>query len=133
MADLDDKQASATIKITGANTSGDESNYVKVSANQDIGVIDTINTSGIYKTLTVTTTAIEVKVGASRLADRKLVTLDNTSNNTLYWGYDSSVTTSNFCGRIFKDQQASWGVGANVSIFVIAPSGSNAVQISEGA
>lgn len=133
MADLSDLQAAQTVKIVGTNTSGVETTPAKVSSNQDLGVSDTVDTAGIYGSLTVGTSAVQLKVGGSNLANRKLVTIDNTSNATIYWGYDSSITTTTFAGRIFKDQQASWAVGPNVSIYLIAAGAGNVVKISEGA
>jgi len=110
-----------------------ESNPAKVSDHQDLGTSDIINTAGVYGTLTVGTSPVEIKVGGSAQANRKLVTLDNTSNATLYWGYNNSISTSAYAGRIFKDQQAWWGVGPGVSIWVVAGSGGNSTHISEGA
>lgn len=133
MADLTDLQAAQTVKIVGSDSSGLETFPAKVSTNQDLSVSDVINTTGVYGTLTVGTSAIQLKVGASNLANRKLVTIDNTSNATIYWAYDSSVSTTAFAGRIFKDQQASWAIGPNVDIYLIAGSAGNSVHVSEGA
>lgn len=131
MADLSDLQAAESVKIVGSNSSGIETNPVKVSSNQDLGTSDIVDTSGVYGQLTVGTTAIQLKVGISNLSNRKLVTLDNTSNTTIYWAYDSSVTTSTYAGRILKDQQASWSIGSNLSIYLIAASAGNIIRISE--
>lgn len=45
-------------------------------------------------TLTVGVTAVAIRVGGSDNPDRKLVQLHNDSGGTIYWGWDSSVTTS---------------------------------------
>jgi hypothetical protein len=108
-----------------------QTNSLSLTINGDLRTADIINTSGIYGTLTVGTSAIEIKVGGSKLANRKLVTIDNTSNSVIFWGWDSSITTSAYAGRIFKDQQASWAIGANVTIFLIASGAGNSVHISE--
>jgi len=133
MADLNDLQSAGFSKIIGSNTTGVETNPAKVSANQDLGVSDVMDSSGVYGTLTVGTSAVQAKVGGSNLANRKLLTVDNTSNAVIYWGYDSSVTTTNYAGRIFKDQQASWAIGPNLNIYFIAGSAGNSVRVSEGA
>lgn len=86
-----------------------------------------------HGTLTVGTSPVEVKVGANRKTLRKLVTLDNTSNVVIYWGYDNTVSTTSYAGRIFKDAFARWSVGENQAIFVIAGTAGNIVRISEGA
>lgn len=133
MADLTDIQAAQTVKLVGSSPFGTESTPVKSSSNGDLGSSDIVDTTGLYGTITVGTSPVEVKVGASPLNSRKLLTLDNTSNTTFYWGYNNSITTSAFAGRIFKDQQASWAVGPNVSIWIVAGSAGNSAHVSEGA
>lgn len=133
MADLNDLQSAGFNKIVGSDATGIETNPAKVSANQDLGVSDVMDSNGVYGTLTVGTSAVQAKVGGSNLANRKLLTVDNTSNVVIYWGYNSSVTTSSYAGRIFKDQQASWAIGPNLSVYFIAGSAGNTVHLSEGA
>lgn len=133
MADLTESQSAQAVKLIGSNASLVETYPQNVSANLDAFTVDRVNTSGVYGSLTVGTTAVELKVGASPLAERKLVTLDNRSKVTIYWGYSNAVTTTTYAGRIFKDQQASWPVGPNVSIWLIAGSAGNTTAISEGA
>lgn len=93
---------------------------------------DVINDSAVYGTLIIGTTPTEVKVSSEKLTDRKIVTLDNTSDVIIYWGLDNSVSTSHFAGRIFKDQQGAWAIGSNLSIFAIAATNGNITHISEG-
>ncbi len=133
MADLTEIQAAQSVKLIGSNSFGAESTPIKSSSNGDIGASDIVDISGVYGTITVGTSPIEIKVGGSPLSTRKLVTIDNTSNVTFYWGYNNSISTTAYAGRIFKDQQASWAVGSNVSIWIVAGSGSNSAHISEGA
>jgi hypothetical protein len=132
MADLSEKDSSQAVKIVGSDSSGIETNYIGVDANGKLKTNDIISTQGVQLTITVGTSAIELKVGATRLANRVVATLDNTSNSIIYWGYSASTTTTNYAGRIFKDQQASWSIG-DVPIYVIAGSAGNSVRISEGA
>ena len=91
---------------------------------------DILNSSGVQASLTVGTSAVEVKVGASRLEGRKEVTLYNNSNTTIYWGYTSGVTTANGT-PILKKQLATWTVGDVLSLFVIAGSAGNNCRITE--
>lgn len=133
MADITDIQAAQTIKIVGSDSNGLEQTPIKSSGNGDLNSSDIVDTSGIYGTLVVGSSPVEIKVGGSPLSYRKLITLDNTSNTTIYWGYNNSISTSTFAGRIFKDQQASWAIGPNVSIWVVASSPGNNTHISEGA
>ena len=94
-------------------------------------VSDTINGSGVQGALTVGTTAVEVKVGGSAHASRKLVTLYNNSSVILYWGWTNAVTTSN--GTPIQPQQfGTWNVGPSATVYVIATSGSsNDTRVTE--
>jgi hypothetical protein len=90
MADLDFNQASQPVQIVG----GDEIFAADINANKDLNTSDGIKTELVNAALTVGTTAIEVKVGATRLAERKGVILYNNSNRVMFWG-GSGVTTAN--------------------------------------
>lgn len=92
-------------------------------------VTEALNTSAVYGSLTVGTTAVEVKVGGSVLANRKTVTLQP-KDNKIFWGYDSSVTVSNGT-QVFKDQFMPLPVGANISIWLISDGAGRDVRIGE--
>lgn len=91
---------------------------------------DIINNSGVEGSLTVGTTAVEVKVGASKLEGRKQVSLYNNSNNIIYFGYTNSVTTSTGM-PILKNQMITWDAGDILTIYVIAGSAGNNCRITE--
>lgn len=55
----------------------------------------TIRSGSVYGTLSVGTSATQLKVGASDLSDRHTLIVHNDSGNTIYVGFDNSVTTSN--------------------------------------
>lgn len=133
MADLDNLQASQSVKIAGADSSGNETTFVKATDSGDIQSADLVNVgTGVQSALTVGITSVEIKVGASPLANRKLLTLYNNSNVTIYWGYTSGVTVASGT-PIFKSQFITWAVGDQQSIFVIAGAASNDTRITEGA
>jgi hypothetical protein len=54
-----------------------------------------IGGGSVYDALTVGATATEVKVGSSALGKRHTVVINNVSGNSIYYGWDSNVTTSN--------------------------------------
>lgn len=93
---------------------------------------DVNDTSGISGTLTVGTSAVEVKVGGSRLVGRQSVRLYNDSSNAIYWSFSASVTTSGSTKgeQIAKGQSAEWDVG-DFPIYVIAASAGNIVIVHE--
>lgn len=97
-----------------------------------LSVSDVVNSNiGVQGAITVTTSAIEAKVGASKLTGRKALTAHNNGNVIIYWGYTSGVTTANGT-PLAAGQVGSWKVGDNQSIFLIATSGSQNVRITEG-
>jgi len=91
---------------------------------------DILNNGGTQGALTVGTTSVEVRVGASRLAGRKAVTLYNNSNSTIFWGYTSAVTTATGT-PIVKNQFVTWEAGEDQEIWVIAGSAGNNTRITE--
>jgi len=120
-------ELSTVSRIAGATFTPDS--RLKVDAEVTIDQI--INNQGTPpSTLTVGTTSIEVKFGANRLVDRKLVVIHNSSNNTIYWGWDNTVTTSNGI-PIFKNQTSFFEVGDQIGIWVIAPTAGNVVRVNE--
>lgn len=90
---------------------------------------DTANVTGVYGSLTVGTSAVLLKVGGSALDNRKYVTMQ-TKADAVYWGYDSSVTTSTGT-QIFKDQLVVLPVGPSVTIYLIANGSGRDVRIGE--
>lgn len=129
MADLSEIQASQSVKIAGSSTSGLESYWVDASATNDLFTADTLKVGGTQGALTVGTTAVEVKVGVSQLANRKHVTLYNNSNTTMYWGLDSGVNTSTGT-PIQKGEMVPWSA-STATIYVIAGSAGNDARVTE--
>jgi len=91
--------------------------------------LDHANDSAVYGTLTVGTTAVELKVGGSALENRKVVTIQPKANK-VYWGYDSSVTTLTGT-QVFKDQFIPLPVGPEITVYLIADGSGKDVRIGE--
>jgi hypothetical protein len=100
--------------------------------NDNASVTDIVNESALYTNLTVGTSAVEVKVGGSRLTNRKCVTLVNNSSKTIYWGFSNSVTVSNGT-PIEKGQMFVWSVGDSIQVWVISNTASLDTRITESA
>ena len=98
--------------------------------NDETSIADLVNGEGVQSALVVGTSAVEIKVGTFPLANRKLVTLFNNSNSTLYWGYTNSVTISTGT-PIFKNQFSSWTVGEDRPLYIIAGNANNDTRITE--
>jgi hypothetical protein len=82
----------------------------------------------VYGAITVSTSALEVKVGASRLQERQFVTVQPTTGD-IWFGYDSSVTTTTGT-KIFKNQFFPIDAADTLPVYIIALEPIN-VRISE--
>lgn len=134
MGDLDQKERAASVFIMGADADGKETNPVGANTNRELTNVDTINNGAIDTTLTVTTTAIEGKVGLSRKVNRKYVwfmpiTVPNSPNAWIWWGFTGS--TQSF--KVFKDQLLCFPIGEGSEIWFRSPSAGNfSVAFGEG-
>ncbi len=129
MADLDYKKRAEPSSIVGMDSDESETNFMGVSDNQDAYTSDKANTSAVYSELTVGTTAVEVKVGATNLANRKMLHITPKTTH-IYWGYDNSVTTVTGT-KLFKYTTAKFKYGPSISIWVIAATAGNKANIGE--
>jgi hypothetical protein len=90
---------------------------------------DTLDGEAVYGQLTVGTTPVELKVGASVLAGRSLVHM-RAKDNSIYWGYSNTVTTTTGT-RIFKDEFIPLAVGPNVQVWLVANGANKKISIGE--
>jgi hypothetical protein len=88
---------------------------------------DVARTSALYAELTVGTSAVELKVGASALANRKYVTM-RPKDNTIYFGFSNAVTSTTGM-KMFKDEFYMLPVG--VAVWLIADGASKKISIGE--
>ncbi len=104
---------------------------LQLDAKSRLEIIDSANLgTGTQGALSVTTTATEIRVGASRLAGRSTITAFNNGSQTIYWGYSSGVTTTTGTPLV-QNQVGSWKVGDQQSVYLIATSGTQNVRITE--
>lgn len=66
-----------------------------VTTNGDQKVVDGLRNGSVYGAVNIPTanTAVEAKIGASRLTNRKFLYI-TIENNGIFWGYDNTVTTT---------------------------------------
>lgn len=93
-------------------------------------VIHGLNSTGVNGPITVSTTAVEAKVGGARLAGRKLLTILNNGSLDIYYGYSAGVTVANGT-PIAKNQLATFNIGDALGVYLVAASGSHNVRITE--
>jgi hypothetical protein len=124
---------STPVGITGLNSSSAPTNPVRASVTGDLGVTDGISSGGVQGLLTLTTanTSYELKVGSSRLSNRKVLTARPTAK--MYWGYTSAVTTST--GTLMYPNEF-WEFDlspndSNVTIYVVSATAGATVSVTE--
>lgn len=100
-----------------------------LTQNQELKVCDTNNSGGLNGDITVGTSAVEGKVGSSRLVNRKYVIIEPLDTN-IYMGFNSSVTTSNGI-PLFKNQFIMIPIGDGTQLWFIADSASKHVRFGE--
>lgn len=107
----------------------DPTRKVTVSAANELETADKLKSGGVNANLVVGTAAVEVKVGASKLANRKCVTVYAVDSN-LYWGYSSGVTIANGT-LIFKGQFIQWDASDTCQIWLISSTAAKNARITE--
>lgn len=75
----------------------------------------------------VSDVAEEAKVGASANEDRQFIYIENTGNQTIYYG--PSGTTSGNGARLFKDQWMVIAATKDIQVFLICESGKTSTAI----
>ena len=129
MADLNDLERAEAIKIVGSAPDGTETNPVGASNNRELFAADTCNNGGVHAELTVGSTPVELKAGASVHPNRKYITM-LAKDNEIYWGYDNTVTVVSGT-RIFKNQLLILPIGAGTSVWLVANIAGRNVSIGE--
>lgn len=130
MADLALDNSALPVVLIGATNAGVTGTPVGSSANGDAFVRDSINTSSLNAAISIATTAAEAKAGASRLTNRKFISITPT-NGTVYWGSANTVTIANGT-PIFKNQCVTMAFTDNVAVWLIGVATTD-VRIVEGA
>jgi hypothetical protein len=89
MADLSELNSGLPVKLTGASSSGAETNFVNATANGDLKAADILNAAVTQGSFSLgLNTPVEVKAGASRLVNRKSVQIQAQGTNIQY-GYSA--------------------------------------------
>jgi len=119
-----EKQTMPTI-LKGGGSDGEEYN-AGISPLDEQLVADILNNGGTDAELTVGTSAVELKVGASKKANRKYVIFVPLDSG-IKFGFSSS--TQNI--PVFKHQMIMMPVGEDTEVWFIATSSGKTVAIGE--
>ena len=129
--DLTELQSSQTVKIVGSDSIGIETTPVNSNPLGELFVSDTIRVGGVQGALSVSTTAVEAKVGASLLVNRTFLSIYNNGTAIIYYGLDNTVTAASGT-PIAKKQKITASIEGTASIWLIAASGTHDIRIIEG-
>lgn len=82
---------------------------------------EVLNADYISGQISVTTTQVEVKVGASRLAGRQSIFIFNNSSDTVYFGPNGVTTSGATKGLpIEPDETGEFNFGDKVAVYLIS-------------
>jgi len=84
---------------------------------------------GDQLSLALTTTPVLVKVGATALTERKMITIQANQNNT-FLGYTSSVSSTTGI-KLAKDQIVTMSAAASLTVYLVMGSGTGSARIAE--
>lgn len=125
MADASPLNCAELTRLIGSQIDGSETTPVGATTDQDLKVGDLINHQGVNATLSLTTAAVEGKVGASRLVGRKYIEMQAITTN-VKWGYDTSCPFD-----LFKNQFFSLPISDICAVYLKASAGTASVAIGE--
>jgi len=120
MADISESQQSEVVRISGK----EENNLSEVNTLGELATNDTPQ-QGLSGVLNLTTTAQELKVGASALVNRKTIEMQALDKNVT-WGYNTNCEFD-----LFKNQFFALPAGENCTLYLKASTGTAAVAVSE--
>lgn len=127
MGDLNDINAAQSTKLVGASSDGTEETPISSTPNGELKIADTHNNGGLDTVISVTSgVPVELKVGASRLANRKYVIMEAIDAG-IKWGF--SNTTQSF--DLFKSQLIMVPIGEDTEIWFDSTAGTKDVAIAE--
>jgi hypothetical protein len=131
MADLDNLQASQSVKIAGANPStGAETYFADVTSEGELKISSFANVTYAAAQKVVTTTPQLAAVGGANLANRKGLFIYNKGAQTIYYGPSGSTSTTGAI-PILKDEAASLAFGQNVNVYVFTTTSTSDVDFQE--
>ena len=125
MSDLDFKDATNPIIVVGSTATGLETNPMDVSAKREAYTNDAIRASSLDSVVSLTTSAVELKVGVSALADRKYLIIEGLSAN-IKWGFSSGSQSFD----LFKNQILMIPIGT--AVWAKVSSGTGSIAVGEG-
>lgn len=100
-----------------------------MSISQSSEFSDVLNDAYVAGVISVSTSQVEAKVGASRLSVRETLRIFNNSQTTIYFGPSGVTSTSG--EPIFKNQWVNIPIG-DIGVYLITASGTAAdVRIQE--
>lgn len=127
MSDLSELNSTLPVKIAGASSNGTETNFVNSTANGEMKTADFLNAAVLQTVLSVSVAgaAIEVKVGASRLVNRKSVQIQAQGTNVVY-GYSSTVQPF----TLANGATVTIDIGDTVGVWVDRSSGGGSADVA---
>lgn len=126
MPDINDIEAAQPVKLVGSSSDGTEQTPIESTELAELKVTDRINQQGEDTTISLTTSAVEARVGLAAKSDRTYVFIQALDKN-VKWGFDSNCRFD-----AFKNQLVVIPASENCTIFIKADSGTPSAVVGEG-
>jgi hypothetical protein len=99
-------------------------------------VLDQLKTVDVVSTIvnlnfTVGTTQVEAKVGSNRLANRKMLYIENTGNTSIFYGPTGVTASGSTRGAELRKREFVFIPASDLGIFVISSAASGQVTVQE--
>lgn len=126
MGDLNSLESSDTIKIAGADSSGQETNFVNSTPTGDLQTSDIMNTAAVSGIIALSTSPTALRINPANLANRKYIILQGLTNS-IVWGFSAESQTFD----IFKNQFVMLPCGSNITIYAKVITGTGQISVGE--
>lgn len=93
-------------------------------------VSDVLVGPGTQGNVTVGTTPVEVKVGATRLTARKRITAFNVDDNTMYWGFTNTVSATTGT-PLYRNSMLDLPANDTCAVWVVASQAGRNIRVTE--
>lgn len=129
MADLDERGASSSTKLVGADSSGNETNYVEVTTEGELKISSFANVDFQDAVKNITTTETKASVGVNNLPNRKSLVIFNKGNRSVYYGTTGVTSITGI--EISVGELIELQIGDNINVYLVTNNSNTDVIIQE--
>lgn len=99
--------------------------------NNPVEVREKFETSILSGSVSVGTSAVEAKVGGSRLSNRRMLYIQNSGNTVIFWGPSGVTNTGSAIGGELRRRESVFIPAGDIGIYVISSASGGSVTVQE--